>query len=283
MKFAVRLAPRVASRCAAYDGRSTDISDARRGACGILGFVKLLLTSSGISNPTICDALVGLLGKPIEECNALVVPTAIYPFGVGPQLAARLVRGEVGTPLTDLGWASLGVLELTALPSIDREVWVATVESADALLCWGGDPLYLSLWLHQSGLAEVLPSLSRPPVYVGVSAGAMAAAATFGETYTEPRTAHGNPLTSEEMVFSTPEGDVNRTFVTAAGAGFVDFAVIPHLANPNHPDASLANAERWAAKLPVPTYAIDDQSAVVVTNGAVDIATEGAWRLFPAV
>jgi dipeptidase E len=241
--------------------------------------MKLLLTSSGISNPTIRDALIDLLGRPIDECRALVVPTAIYPFSVGPEMSARLIRGEVKTPMTDLGWASLGVLELTALPSVDRDVWMPAVESADALLFWGGDPLYLSFWLRQSGLAELLPSLPRP-VYVGVSAGAIAAATTFGETYTEPRTASGDPLTSEDMVFTTPEGDVTRTFVTAAGAGLVDFAVIPHLDHPDHPDASMANAERWAAKLPVPTYAIDDQSAVRVADGAVDVVSEGIWRLF---
>jgi dipeptidase E len=244
--------------------------------------VKLLLTSSGISNKSIENALIALLGKPIAESTALVIPTAIHPFSVGPVMAARLVRGEVKTPMTDLGWGSLGVLELTALPSIDRDVWVRTVESADALLFWGGDPLYLSYWLHQSGLVDLLPSLPAA-VYVGTSAGAMAAASVFGETYTEPRTGSGTPLTSEDMVFSTPEGDVSRTFVTAAGAGLVDFAVIPHLDNPNHPDASMANAQTWAAKLSVPTYAIDDQTALAVTGSGVEVVTEGAWRLFAPV
>jgi dipeptidase E len=244
--------------------------------------VKLLLTSAGISNPTIRAALVGLLGKPIEESTALVVPTAIHPFSVGPQMAARLIRGEVRTPLTDLGWGSLGVLELTALPSIDKDVWLPTVQAADALLFWGGDPLYLSYWIQESGLAEVLPSLSES-VYVGTSAGAMATAATFGETYTEPPSGSCRPLTSDEVVFATPDGDVNRTFVTAAGAGLVDFAVIPHLDSPEHPDASLANAEQWAARLPVPTYAIDDETAIAVTDGVVDVVSEGAWQLFAPV
>ena len=241
--------------------------------------VKLLLTSSGVSNASILGALAGLLGKPIAEATALVVPTAIHPFPSGPEMAARLIRGEVRTPLTDLGWASLGVLELTALPSIDKEVWTPTVRAADALLFWGGDPLYLSFWIQQSGLAELLPSLTS--VYVGTSAGAMAAGSVFGETYTEPRGGSGTPLTSEDMVFDTPDGEVRRTFVTAAGAGLTDFAVIPHLDNPDHPDASLANAEQWAAKLPVPTYAIDDDSAIKVTDdGVVEIVSDGTWRLF---
>jgi dipeptidase E len=243
--------------------------------------VKLLLTSSGISNASILDALTDLLGKPLADSTALVVPTAILPFSVGPEMAARLIRGEVRTPLTDLGWKSLGVLDLTALPSIDKDVWMSTVQAADALLFWGGDPLYLAYWMRESGLTDLLPSLSS--VYVGTSAGAIAAATTFGETYTEPRTGSGTPLTSEELVFTTPDGDVSRTFVTAAGAGLVDFAVIPHFENPNHPDASVANAEQWAAKLPVPTYAIDDATAVKVVDGAVEVVSEGSWRLFEPV
>lgn len=243
--------------------------------------MKLLLTSSGISNASILDALVALLGKPVAESTALVVPTAIYPFSGGPEMAARLIRGAVKTPLTDLGWRSLGVLELTALPSIDREVWLTTVRAADALLFWGGDPLYLSHWMRESGLTELLPSLDG--VYVGVSAGAMAAATTFGETYTEPRRCAGTPLTVEDVVFATPDGEVSRTFVTAAGAGLVDFAVIPHLDHADHPDASLANAEKWAARLPVPVYAIDDQTALSVTDGVVDVVSEGGWRLFVPV
>lgn len=241
--------------------------------------MKLLLTSSGISNASILGALVELLGKPVAESRALVVPTAILPFPSGPELAARLVRGEVSTPLTDLGWGSLGVLELTALPSIDREVWVPTVRSADALLFWGGDPLYLSHWMSESGLAELLPSLTGS-VYVGTSAGAMAACSTFGETYVDPRGGSGTPLTSEEMVFDTPEGPARRTFVTAAGAGLADFAVIPHLDHPDHPDASAANAEKWAARLPLPTYAIDDRTALKVTDAGVEVVSEGSWRLF---
>lgn len=240
--------------------------------------VKLLLTSSGISNASIRDALVELLGKPISASNALVVPTAIYPFSVGPEMAGRLIRGEVSTPLTELGWASVGLLELTALPSIGQDVWAPTVEAADALLFWGGDPIYLSHWIRASGLVDLLPTLDS--VYVGVSAGAMAAARLFGETYTEPRTAAGSPLMSTPVVFTTPHGDAHRTLLIAEGAGLVDFAVIPHLDAEDHSDASLANAERWAAEIPVPTYAIDDETALTVTDGVVHVVTEGHWKLF---
>src|SRR4051812_9637279 len=143
--------------------------------------MKLLLTSAGITNPSIQDALGDLLGKPISESSALVVPTGIYPFSVGPEMAVRLIRGLVATPLCELPWKSLGVLELTALPSIQKDAWTSTVRETDALLVWGGDPLYLAHWMRQSGLADLLPSLTEL-VYVGVSAGAMAATSVIGET-----------------------------------------------------------------------------------------------------
>ncbi|MCO8269054.1 Type 1 glutamine amidotransferase-like domain-containing protein [Actinoplanes sp. TRM 88003] len=242
--------------------------------------MKALLTSAGIKNRTIENALVDLLGKPIAESDALIIPTAIYPFPGGPALAYRAVSGQGRFRLAELGWKSLGILELTALSTIDEQAWVPTVREADALLFWGGDPMFLAGWMHRSGLADLLPTLSSDSVYVGVSAGAMAAAPTFVETYTEPPRGVDRPSKSEQVVFATPDGDVDRLLVTAQGVGLVDFAVIPHLDHPDHPDASLANAEKWAAHIPHPTYAIDDNSAVVVNNGKPQVVSEGHWKLF---
>ena len=242
--------------------------------------MNLLLTSSGISNASINDALVELLGKPIAESSALFIPTAIHPYPGGAGMAYRAISGKAGPPLSQLGWKSLGVLELTALPSIDRKAWVPAVEQTDALLVWGGDPVYLSYWMRQSGLADLLPSLRRESVYVGVSAGSIATASTFGETYSNPRSGDGSVLTSQDIVFDTPQGEASGTFVTAQGVGLVDFALIPHLDHENHPDASLANAEKWAARLPVPVYAIDDQTAIKVVDGTVEVVSEGHWKLF---
>ena len=242
--------------------------------------MRALLTSGGIKNSSIHDALVDLLGKPIAESTALFIPTAIYPFPGGSYMAWRAICGKAASPLGELGWRSLGVLELTALPSIEKAAWVPAVRDADALLVWGGDPLFLASWMRRSGLTDLLPTLRSEAVYVGVSAGSIAAASTFVETYTEaPRWSHG-PLQSEEIVFATSQGDVGRILVTGRGAGLVDFAVIPHLEHPDHPDASLANAERWAARIPAPTYAIDDETAIRVVDGTAQVVSEGHWKLF---
>ncbi len=241
--------------------------------------MRALLTSSGIQNSSIREALVDLLGKPIAEANALFVPTAIYPFPGGSVAARRAICGQAASPLCELGWKSLGVLELTALPSIDRAAWLPTLREADALLVWGGDPLFLADWMRRSGVAELLPTLRPEAVYVGVSAGSMAATSTFVETYREPPRG-SEALKSEEIVFATSAGDLSRILVTGRGAGLVDFAVIPHLEHADHPDASLANAERWAARIPAPTYAIDDESAITVVDGSVRVVSEGQWKLF---
>ena len=242
--------------------------------------MKLLLTSAGVKNTSIRDALAELLGKPIAESSALFIPTAIYPFRGGAGRAWQAMCGKAKSPLCELGWKSLGVLELTALPSIEKKNWVASIEETDALLVWGGDPLYLSYWMNQSGLTELLPSLQRDLVYVGVSAGSMAAAPTLAETYRPPYRGTGSPLTLEEMVFATPQGEISMNFITAKGAGFTNFALIPHANHKDRPDASFADAQKWAAKLPVPVYAIDDQTAIKVTDGTVEVVTEGHWRLF---
>jgi dipeptidase E len=242
--------------------------------------MKLLLTSCGINNASIHNALVELLGKPVCESSALFIPTAIYPFPGGARMAWQAMCGKARSPLCELGWKSLGILELTALPSISEKAWVPMVEEADALLVWGGDPLYLSHWMRQSGLAALMPSLRQESVYVGVSAGSMAVASIFGEAYRNPPSTSASALTSDGISFATPKGEINMTFITAKGAGLVDFALIPHLDHEDHPDASLANAEQWARRLPLPVYAIDDQTAVRVVGDTVEVVSEGHWKLF---
>src|SRR5436190_9533488 len=242
--------------------------------------MRALLTSAGIKNSSIHDALVDLLDKPIAESNALFIPTAIYPFPGGPGMAWRAISGKSSSPLAELGWKSLGLLELSVLPSIEEATWVRTVQDADALLVWGGDPLFLANWMRRSGLTRVLPTLRSEAVYVGVSAGSIAAASTFVETYTEPPRGNDGPLKSEDIIFATRNGDVHRTLVTGQGAGLVDFAVIPHLEHADHPDASFANAEKWAARIPAPTYAIDDETAIRVVDGAAQVVSAGHWKLF---
>src|SRR3712207_5928219 len=158
--------------------------------------MKLLLTSAGIKNPSIHAALVDLLGKPIAEANALCVPTATYghPW-TNPVNAWHFISGrEPRTPMCELGWKSVGVLELTALPSIDEERWVPWVRETDVLLVGGGDALYLCHWMRESGLADLLPSL-RETVWVGLSAGSMVMTPRIGEDFVGWKSPSGDDST----------------------------------------------------------------------------------------
>jgi dipeptidase E len=220
--------------------------------------MRLLLTSGGISNTSIHNALVELLGKPIAASSALFIPTAIHANPNGATLAAQVIRGEIGDPFCDLGWQSLGVLELTALPSIEEAYWTAAVQEADALLVGGGDPLYLCYWMRQSGLADLLPSLRPEAVYVGLSAGSMVMAPSVGKEF---------------IRWKPPTGGDGTL-------GMVDFAMFPHLDYPSMPENTMAHAERWAAGMAVPGYAIDDQTAIKVVGGTIEVVSEGHWKLF---
>jgi dipeptidase E len=219
--------------------------------------VKMLLTSGGVTNASIRDALVRLLGKPIGESTALCIPTAMYGHPMlGPgEKVWRFITGSSQNPMVSLGWKSLGVLELTALPSLDRDQWVPLVREADALVVAGGDVLYLCHWMRESGLADLLPSLTDT-VWLGLSAGSMVMTPTVGEDFIQWR---------------PPSGDLTTL-------GLVDFSICPHLAADGMPGNSMAEAEQWAAGIPNPAYVMDDQTAVTVVDGDVEFVSEGHWE-----
>ena len=219
--------------------------------------MKLLLTSGGVTNASIREALVDMLGKPIEESTALCIPTAMYghPW-VGPgERAWQFISGQSENPMVDLGWKSVGVLELTALPSLDEERWVPLVRGTDVLLVAGGDVLYLCHWMRESGLTELLPSLDET-VWVGLSAGSMVMTPEVGDDFIQWR---------------PPSGDDSTL-------GLVDFSICPHLVPDGGQGNTMAEAEEWASTIAGPAYAIDDQTAITVLDGAVEVVSEGHWK-----
>ncbi len=159
--------------------------------------------------------------------------------------------------MCELGWKSVGVLELTALPTLDEERWVPLVRDTDVLLVSGGDALYLCHWMRESGLVDLLPSLSET-VWVGLSAGSMVMTPRIGEDF---------------VGWKPPTGGDSTL-------GLVDFSIFPHLADEGMPGNSMAEAEQWAAGITGPAYAIDDETAIRVVDGTVDVISEGRWREF---
>jgi dipeptidase E len=215
--------------------------------------VKLLLTSGGVTNPSIERALVDLLGKPTADAAALCIPTAQWGHPMcGPVSARGFVSGlPPWGGLSSMPWRSLGLLELSALPTIGAERWVPWVRDADVLLVDGGDATYLCHWMRESGLADLLPSLAET-VWVGVSAGSMVMTPRIGADFVQ-----------------WPAAPDDRTL------GVVPFSIFPHL--DVFPENTVAEAERWAGEIGGPAYALDDQTAITVVDGDVKVVSEGRW------
>ena len=169
----------------------------------------------------------------------------------------EFVAGRSEQPMIELGWKSVGLIELTALPSIDTERWVPLVRKADVLLVSGGDALYLCHWMRECGLSDLLPQLDDT-VWIGMSAGSMVM----------------TPRIGKEFVGWKPPAGNDRAL------GLVDFAIFPHLDHELLPDNTLASATTWAAGLDCASYAIDDETAIRVIDGAVDVVSEGQWHRF---
>lgn len=216
--------------------------------------MKLLLTSGGVTNDSIRGALVDLLGKPVEQAHALAVPTAQWGHPMcGPGSMRSFVTDRTPPTMTGLGWASVGVLELSALPLVDPARWTPWVREADVLLVDGGEAVFLAHWVRESGLLDLMPELDDT-VWVGVSAGSMVLTPRIGDLFVEWR----------------PDGPDTTL-------GLVDFSIFPHLGL--FPGNTLEAAREWAAELGHPGYVLDEQSAVVVDGDRVEVVSEGEWHL----
>lgn len=213
-----------------------------------------LLTSGGIQNPSIHNALREMLRKPIEECHAIAITTASYALGRGTDLAVNFIQGKDEAPMVDLGWKSVGLLELSAVSVIDPAIWQPAVEQADVILVNGGDPLFLHHWFVESGFDRLLPQLTG--VYVGMSAGSMVLTPRIGTDFVGWK--------------KMPEQ-------SDATLGLVDFSIFPHLDHPQLPDNHLQAAKSWAETLTNPAYAIDDATAIRVIGSNVDVISQGKW------
>ncbi|MBA2679750.1 MAG: Type 1 glutamine amidotransferase-like domain-containing protein [Ktedonobacteraceae bacterium] len=230
--------------------------------------MKLLLTSLGLTNDSIRKALVDLLGKPIEVSKAVFIPTAMYAMPGASGLVWEVLK-EQG----EVGWQELGVLELTALPSILQEHWLPALEAADVIIVGGGNTPYLSYWMQASGLDKKLPELLKNTVYMGVSAGSMVMA-------------HSIHINREELETTGIYYDDEYHDIAPANAGsdktlkLVDFTLRPHLGADYFPNITLDRMQKAAVNIDVPMYVIDDQTALKVTDSNVEVVSEGQWKLF---
>jgi dipeptidase E len=231
--------------------------------------VKLLLTSSGITNDAIQRALETLLPKPIDECKALIITAGMMPFTGGGVYAQAAVAGTSHNPLVERGWESVGLFELTALPSIRREAWTEALANVDAVLVWGGHVGYLTYWMRETGFFEEITKRDDL-VYVGVSAGAIAMS-----TYN---------CDAESNIPHLPDDSPALARIDE-GLGVVPIGLWVHFNNPNpiFADHIASVIEPWAMERSMPTYAIDDQTALSVVDGEVVVISEGEWHCYSGI
>ena len=215
--------------------------------------MKLLLTSSGLANKSIAEALLDLAGKPFNKLNLVFIPTA-----------ANIEKGDKEWLIKDLincrnlGFASIDIVDISA---VSRDIWEPRIKEANVLLFGGGNTFHLMHWLRKSGLKEILPELLTDRIYVGISAGSMVASHSLFLSTTKP--------------FYYPDGVGENKKEEALG--FVNFHIRPHFNSPDFPTLRKKNLEKIAKELEKPMYAIDDQTAIKVVDGKVKIISEGEY------
>ena len=217
--------------------------------------MKLLLTSSGITNKSIEKALLELLGKPFNKSHLVFIPTA-----------ANVEKGDKSWLVNDmnnfrkLGFASLDIIDISA---VSKDIWLRSFKKADILVFGGGNVKYLLKWVKKSGLEKILPKLLKTKTYVGISAGSMATANTVS-------------LSSSGILYYEETGNLENT----KGLRFVNFEVRPHLNSKSFPKVRIDYLQKLAKETQNTFYAIDDDTAIKVLNKKISIVSEGKWKKF---
>ena len=219
-----------------------------------IGNMKLLLTSSGLTNKTICKTLEKLVGKPAKKSKIVYIPTAAnVEDGVKDWLINDLYN------LQSQGYA----IDIVDISAVDKGIWLPRIKTADVILFGGGNTFFLMSWIKKSGLDKLLPDLLKTRIYMGISAGSMVATKNLRMSTSQKSYA--------EKVFPL-KGD--------KGLGFVDFHIRPHLNSVHFPKLRAKFIKEIAKDIPEPVYAIDDDTAIVVDGKKVSVVSEGEWFKF---
>jgi dipeptidase E len=211
--------------------------------------MKFLLTSAGITNKSIAQVAVDLVGKAATETSLLFIPTA-----------ANTVDGDKGWLIDNLiqfqkqGYASLDILDIVGVP---EKVWRPRMEAADLICFGGGNEQYLAKVMRESGLDNILPELLKTRVYMGISAGSMVV---------------GQFLSHDLMRVVYPEEAFEEL---SAPLAYVDCLFIPHLNSEYFTHVRKDILEKHKADFKFPLYACDDNSALKVVSGTIEVVSEG--------
>ena len=222
--------------------------------------VNLLLTSSGLRNESLQGAVRDMLGRPFGSANVVYVPTAaVAEPGDHGWIVESMRR------LHGLGWRQFDVLELNGLP---HRMVLDRLLQADVVYVEGGSHYHLARSITGNDLTEGFLEALESRVYVGVSGGSM----IFSRNLTEH---------SAEIIGDAADLHVLGATTVTAPFGRFDWYLKPHLYSPDFPERDDAWADDIAGRADFPIYFIDDDTAVRVVDGVVDVVSEGRWRFHP--
>ena len=216
--------------------------------------MKLLLSSNGFANQKIASALFDLVGKKPEDTSLVFIPTA-----------SNIETGDKDWFIDDLinikkqGFKSVSITDISAVP---EDIWRPQMEEADVLFFEGGNTYHLMRWINQSGLIKILPELLKTKVYMGLSAGSMVTAPDLILRLSQ--VIYGEDMEEEPM----------------EGLNLVDFYFLPHLNSPYFPARMEENLRKAMKDITKKTYMLDDQSALKIVDGKVEVIGGGKYLEF---
>jgi dipeptidase E len=229
--------------------------------------MKLLLTSNGLANESIALALEELVGKPRRDIKIAFIPTAAFP----QDEARHESRDWLVDDLTRIK-EFCGYIDIVSLADLAPEEVIKRLEYADVIFVGGGNTFYLSYMFEKLGLFDALPHLLETRVYAGISAGSMLASASLRSA--------SQAINSPEKFYDELYDELGPVgFSSVKSAHLVDFLVRPHYLSRVFPDAKGDFLENIVQDSKLPLYAIDDQTALKIIDGHVEVVTEGRWRL----
>lgn len=214
--------------------------------------MKLLLTSSGITNKSIADALFEIVGKKPEDTKLVFIPTASN--------AEEGDKEWVTNDLLNLKKLNLNSIEIVDISVMDEKNWKPIIEKADVLFFEGGNTYFLMEWLNKSGLAKLLLELLKNKVYVGVSAGSMVVSKDLA-------------LYISQKIY---EEDLDKDY-EMAGLNYVDFYFLPHLNSAYFTKVREDNIKNTVKDMKEKIYVMDDESALKIVDNKIEVVSEGKW------
>jgi len=216
--------------------------------------MKLLLTSCGFTNEAIRKSFFELVGKKAEEISLAFIPTAsTIEDGNKDWFIDDLIN------IKNLKLKSISIVDISAVP---ENVWKPQLEEADVLFFEGGNTYHLMNWINKSGLIKILPELLKTKVYVGLSAGSMVTAPDLN-------------LRLSKIIYGE-----HTEKETMRGLGLVDFYFLPHLNSPHFSVRVESTVKEAMKEIQIKTYVLDDQSALKVVDGKVEVISEGKYLEF---